>query len=46
MAANKIKSRDEFDAFRKEFQPLIDQMRPGMKVAVEKAITDKQANLF
>jgi DNA replication initiation complex subunit (GINS family) len=46
MAANKITSRDEFDVFRKEFQPLIDQMRPGMKVAVEKAITDKQANLF
>jgi hypothetical protein len=46
MAANKIKSRDEFDAFRKEFQPIIDQMRPGMKVAVEKAITDRQANLF
>ena len=46
MAANKITSRDEFDLFRKEFQPIIDQMRPGMKVAVEKAITDKQANLF
>jgi hypothetical protein len=46
MGANKIKSRDEFDLFRKEFQPIIDQMRPGMKIAVEKAITDKQANLF
>ncbi|HQT96846.1 MAG TPA: hypothetical protein PK416_03070 [Thermodesulfobacteriota bacterium] len=46
MAANKITSRDEFDLFKKEFQPLIDQMRPGMKVAVENAISDKQANLF
>ena len=46
MAANKIKSRDEFDLFRKEFQPIIDQMRPGMKIAVEKAITDRQATLF
>ena len=46
LAANKIKSRDEFDLFRKEFQPIIDQMRPNMKITVENAIADQQANLF
>ena len=46
IAANKITSQDEFDLFRKEFQPIIDRMRAGIKIAVEKAITDRQANLF
>ncbi len=46
-AVNAIKSRDEFDAFKVAIEPILkDQVKPGMRKAVEHVIEEKQAELY
>jgi hypothetical protein len=46
---NAIKGRDEFDAFKVAVTPILEdpkKVKPGMRKAVEHAITEKQAELY
>jgi hypothetical protein len=46
---NAIKGRDEFDAFKIAITPILEdpeKVKPGMRKAVEHAISEKQAELY